>query len=75
MHIAAAVGTPVVALFGSTSPEMTRPPISTTAQILRAPDVPCSPCFLRQCPIDFRCMTRIPPGVVVQAALSVLPRS
>jgi heptosyltransferase-2 len=72
MHIAAALGTPVVVLFGSTSPEMTRPPISTRAHILRASDVPCSPCFLRKCPIDFRCMTRISPAAVVQAALLVL---
>jgi heptosyltransferase-2 len=72
MHLAAAVGTPVVALFGSTSPEMTRPPISTRTQILRASDVPCSPCFRRDCPIDFRCMTRILPSAAVRAALGVL---
>jgi heptosyltransferase-2 len=72
MHIAAALGTPVVALFGSTSPEMTRPPLSTSVQILRAADVGCSPCFLRECPIDFRCMTRIAPASVVQAALSMV---
>jgi heptosyltransferase-2 len=71
MHIAAALGTPVVAIFGSTSPEMTRPPISTSVQILRASDVGCSPCFLRECPIDFRCMTRISPKSVVQAAQSM----
>jgi heptosyltransferase-2 len=72
MHLAAAVGTPLVAVFGSTSPEMTRPPISTSVQIVRAADIPCSPCFLRQCPIDFRCMTRIAPAEVVQAARRVL---
>jgi heptosyltransferase-2 len=71
-HLAAAVGTPVVALFGSTAPEMTRPPISTRTQILRASDVPCSPCFRRDCPIDFRCMTRISPDAAVAAALQVL---
>ena len=72
MHLAAAVGTPVVVLFGSTSPEMTGPCFSTRAEILRAPGIPCSPCFLRDCPIDFRCMTRLDPAVVVQAALRAL---
>jgi heptosyltransferase II len=75
MHIAAALGTPLVAIFGSTSPEMTRPPISTSVQILRAPDVACSPCFLRTCPIDFRCMMRISVAEVVQAALNIVRQS
>ena len=69
MHLAAAVGTPVVAVFGSTSPEMTGPIFSADAQIVRAPDIPCAPCFLRTCPIDFRCMTRIESDVVVKAVL------
>src|SRR5262249_53840715 len=60
MHIAAAVGTPVVAIFGSTSPEMTGPglPGESTHHLLKA-GATCSPCFRRVCPIDFRCMTRI----------------
>jgi heptosyltransferase-2 len=58
MHVAAALGTPVVALFGSTSPELTGPglPGDTRHRVLRCP-APCSPCFRRTCPIDFRCMT------------------
>lgn len=56
MHIAGALGTRVVALFGSTSPEATAP--LKNAKVLRKP-VGCSPCFKRECPIDFRCMMSI----------------
>jgi len=68
MHLAAAVGTPVVALFGSTSPELTGPGLPGDARhvLLRA-DAPCAPCFRRVCPIDFRCMTGISVERVVQA--------
>ena len=72
MHLAAAVGTPVVVPFGSTSPEMTGPILSLAAQILRAPGIPCAPCFRRDCPIDFRCMRGIGSGAVVAAALRAL---
>jgi heptosyltransferase-2 len=72
MHLAAAVGTPVVVPFGSTSPEMTGPVWSAASQIVRAPGVPCSPCFRRECPIDFRCMNGITPEAVVAAALRAL---
>jgi heptosyltransferase-2 len=70
MHVAAAVGTPVVVPFGSTSPELTGPglPGDTRHQLLSA-NAPCSPCFLRVCPIDFRCMTGIPVERVVEATL------
>ncbi len=70
MHIAAALGTPVVVPFGSTSPELTGP-ISTGGvrhQLLRA-NVPCAPCFLPECPIDFRCMNGITIESVVEAVL------
>jgi heptosyltransferase-2 len=70
MHVAAALGTPVVVPFGSTSPELTGPGLPGDArhQLLRA-NVPCSPCFLRECPIDFRCMTGISVDHVVTAVL------
>ena len=70
MHVAAAVGTPVVVPFGSTSPDLTGPglPGETRHQLLTA-NAPCSPCFLRQCPIDFRCMTGITIARVVEATL------
>ncbi|MDB6016891.1 MAG: Lipopolysaccharide heptosyltransferase [Pedosphaera sp.] len=72
MHVAAALGTPVVVPFGSTSPELTGPglPGDTRHQLLRA-NAPCAPCFLRQCPIDFRCMTGISVERVVAAVLRV----
>lgn len=70
MHVAAALGTPVVVPFGSTSPELTGPglPGDVRHQLLRA-NVPCSPCFLRECPIDFRCMNGISAEEVVNAVL------
>ena len=73
MHVAAAVGTPVVVPFGSTSPELTGPglPGDPRHQLLRA-NVPCAPCFLRACPIDFRCMNGISVDAVVQAVLKIL---
>jgi heptosyltransferase-2 len=68
MHVAAAVGTPVVVPFGSTSPELTGPGLPGDARhsLLKA-DVPCAPCFLRECPIDFRCMKNISVERVVEA--------
>jgi heptosyltransferase II len=70
MHVAAALGTPVVAPFGSTSPELTGPglPGDARLRLLRC-DAPCSPCFRRTCPIDFRCMTGISVERVVEAVL------
>jgi heptosyltransferase-2 len=73
MHLAAALGTPVVVPFGSTSPELTGPglPGDTRHAILRTP-TPCAPCFLRECPIDFRCMTGITVNRVVDAVMERL---
>jgi lipopolysaccharide heptosyltransferase II len=59
MHLAAALGVPTVAIFGSTEPEFTAP-IGAVHRVIRHP-VDCSPCFLRECPIDYRCMLRIEP--------------
>lgn len=68
MHVAAALGTPVVVPFGSTSPELTGPglPGDPRHRLLKS-DAPCSPCFLRQCPIDFRCLNGISVERVVEA--------
>lgn len=71
MHLASAVGTPVVVPFGSTSPEMTGPVFSSNARVLKS-DAPCSPCFRRVCPIDLRCLAQIQPNMVVNAALQLL---
>lgn len=71
MHLAAALGTPVVAPFGSTSPELTGPvSIPGLSHHILSSDVPCSPCFLRECPIDFRCLNGISVARVVSAVLA-----
>jgi heptosyltransferase-2 len=73
MHVAAALGTPVVVPFGSTAPVLTGPglPGDERHQLLQAA-APCSPCFRRVCPIDFRCMTGISPDRVVEAVLRAI---
>jgi heptosyltransferase-2 len=74
MHVAAALGTPVVVPFGSTSPELTGPglPGDSRHRLLKS-EAPCSPCFLRECPIDFRCMNGISERLVIEAVLEILP--
>jgi heptosyltransferase-2 len=76
MHLAAAVGAPVVVPFGSTSPFLTGPglPGDTRHAVLRS-GVPCAPCFLRECPIDFRCMRNITVAQVVEEIDRVSRRS
>lgn len=70
MHVAAALGTPVVALFGSTSPELTGPGLpGDPRHRLLMRRVPCAPCFLRQCPIDLRCLRGITVDDAVGAVL------
>ena len=70
MHVAALVGVPVVAVFGSTEPRLTGP-LGTRHRIIRH-HVECSPCFLRECPIDFRCMHAIRAQEVADAVLATL---
>ena len=71
MHLASAVGAPVAAIFGSTSPELTGPIFSARAQVVRC-HAPCSPCFRRECPIDLRCLRGIQTEQVVAAALQCM---
>ena len=66
MHVASAVGLPVVAIFGPTDPFGTAP---VTPKCTIVQDKPyCSPCFLRRCPTDHRCMTRVSSESVTAAA-------
>lgn len=57
MHLAAAVGLPQVIVFGPTD-EAATGPVNPRARIVKHP-VSCSPCFLRHCPVDHRCMTHV----------------
>jgi lipopolysaccharide heptosyltransferase II len=66
MHVAAAVGLPVVAIFGPTDPYGTAPMTPQWTLVQEKPY--CSPCFLRRCPIDHRCMTNVTPEAVEAAA-------
>ena len=66
MHVAAAVGLPVVAVFGPTDPYGTAPVTPRCSIVQEKPY--CSPCFLRRCPTDHRCMTRVTPDAVEAAA-------
>jgi lipopolysaccharide heptosyltransferase II len=70
MHLAALLGIPVVAIFGSTEPRLTRP--LGNGHIILRHHVECSPCFLRECPIDFRCMKAVTVQEVADAVLSIL---
>jgi lipopolysaccharide heptosyltransferase II len=72
MHLAALLGVPVVAIFGSTEPRLTGP-LGNGHVVLRH-HVECSPCFLRECPIDFRCMKAVTAQEVADAVLSLLAK-
>jgi len=69
MHVAAAVGTPVIVPFGSTSPELTGPGLPGDRNGVLIGAAPCAPCFRRECPIDFRCMTSISVEQAVESLL------
>jgi heptosyltransferase-2 len=69
-HIAAAVGTPTLVIFGPTNHLTTQP----LGSVMVREEVDCSPCMLRDCPIDHRCMTRILPEDVF-AKIAYLPKA
>lgn len=69
-HLAAALGLPVVAIFGPTDERISAPLTGqnlTGSHAVVSHDVFCRPCMLRECPIDHRCMRRIDPARVIEA--------
>jgi len=70
MHIAAALGVPTVAVFGSTDERVTSP-FGPRTRVVKNP-VECSPCLLRECPIDHRCMNGVSVEDVCKAARDVM---
>ncbi len=69
MHVAAAAGTPLVAIYGSSTPDYT-PPLTDKAQVLYL-GIECSPCFERTCPLGhYNCLRHIKPESVLQAVRS-----
>jgi heptosyltransferase-2 len=70
MHIASALAVPTVAIFGATD-DIGTGPTGPLARVVREP-VECSPCLKRECPIDHRCMTRVPAARVAETALALL---
>ncbi|HEV8530409.1 MAG TPA: lipopolysaccharide heptosyltransferase II [Methylomirabilota bacterium] len=69
-HLAAAVGTPTVTLFGPTDPRLTSPRGRATRTLEGC--APCAPCFLERCPIDHPCMRSIEPAAVAGAVLTAV---
>ncbi len=73
MHVAAALGVPTVAVFGATD-DTTTGPTGPLARVVRE-HAECSPCLLRECPIDHRCMTAVSSGRVSAVALQLWEES
>jgi heptosyltransferase-2 len=73
MHVASALGVPTVAVFGATD-DTTTGPTGPLARVIRA-HAECSPCLLRECPIDHRCMTAVTVERVAAAALHLWEES
>jgi heptosyltransferase-2 len=73
MHVASALGVPTVAVFGATD-DTTTGPTGPFARVVRE-HAECSPCLLRECPIDHRCMTRVTADSPAAAALQLWEES
>ena len=71
MHVAAALGVPVTAIFGPTDERVTAPAAAGPADVI-VRDVFCRPCLLRECPIDHRCMKRIDVDTILKSVSSHL---
>jgi heptosyltransferase-2 len=70
MHVASALGVPTVAVFGATD-DVTTGPTGPLVRVVRE-HAECSPCLLRDCPIDHRCMTRVTPDRVAAVSLELI---
>jgi heptosyltransferase II len=71
MHVAAAAGAPVVAIYGSSSPKFT-PPLTDDAAVVSI-DIECSPCFERECPLKhLKCLKDLTPATVLRAVEALL---
>jgi heptosyltransferase-2 len=72
MHVAAALGKPIVALYGSTSADFT-PPLADQVQLLSI-DIDCRPCFKRTCPLGHkRCLVDLSPALALEALEKIAP--
>ena len=72
MHLAAYLGVPVAAVFGSTDPVLTAPLMPPERLRILRRQVECSPCFLRECPLDLRCLHAVTPEMAAAAVLELL---
>ncbi len=71
MHLGAALNRPMIAIFGSSSPEFT-PPLSERAMVTKF-EIECSPCFKRTCPLGhFNCMNQLTPDIVWEKILQII---
>ncbi len=72
MHIAAALQRPLVVVYGSSSPRFT-PPLNERVKIISL-ELPCSPCFQRECPLGhLNCLKQLSPDLVLQAIHDLIP--
>ena len=72
MHLAAYLGVPVAAVFGSTDPVLTAPLVPPERLRILRRQVECSPCFLRECPLDLRCLHAVTPEMAAAGVMELL---
>ena len=72
MHLANAVGTPIVAIFGPTNPKRTGPYQGNYIVVQR--ELPCAPCYLRKCPAGQECLQELGVDQVMSAVQQLMRR-
>lgn len=71
MHVSAAVGCNIIAIYGSSSPEYT-PPLTNNLQVMHT-DIECRPCFKKNCPLSHqKCLTELDPNLIIEATKRIL---